>query len=168
MLKWFINCKSIEDVKRTYRELCKQYHPDLNKVDTTETMKQINAEYETAFNRFKNIHESADDNTKTYTSNTETTETAAEFMEIINSLIKCEGLEIDLVGRWIWLTGNTFSYKDIIKGLGFRWANKKKAWYYHKDEDRSHNRKEMSLDEIKKLHGCETFKGVGAPRLATA
>lgn len=89
-------------------------------------------------------------------------------MNIINALIKCDGLEIDLVGRWIWLTGNTFSYKDIIKGLGFKWANKKKAWYWHKPEDISHNRKEMSLDEIKALHGCETFTGTGAPKLTTA
>ena len=89
-------------------------------------------------------------------------------MNIINALIKCDGLEIDLVGRWIWLTGNTFSYKDIIKGLGFKWANKKKAWYWHKPEDISRNRKEMSLDEIKALHGCETFTGTGAPKLTTA
>lgn len=167
MLKWFRECKSIEDVKRTYRELCKQYHPDLNKVDTTETMKQINAEYETAFNRFKNVHESAEDSTKTYTSNTETTETAAEFMEIINSLIKCEGLEIDLVGRWIWLSGRSYPYKDIIKSLGFKWCSNKKMWAWHKAEDASHNRKKMTIEEIKDRYGCETFKGVGAPRLAT-
>lgn len=167
MLKWFKNVKSIEDVKRLYRQLCKEYHPDIHGAATEEIMKQINTEYERAFNCFKNVHESAEDNTKTYTSTTETSETAAEFMEIINKLIICDGVEIDLVGRWIWLTGNTFSYKDIIKSLGFKWANKKKAWYWHKDEDRSRNRKEMSLDEIKNIYGCESFQGVGSPRLAT-
>ncbi len=168
MLKWFRDCKSIEDVKRTYRELCKQYHPDLNKVDTTETMKQINAEYETAFNRFKNVHESAEDNTKTYTANTETTETAAEFMEIINKLIVCEGLEINVCAKWLWATGNTYTYKDLLKSLNFRYASKKKAWYWRKDEDACKSRKNMSLEEIKNKYGCETFKGVGAPRLVTA
>lgn len=166
-MKYFNNCKSIEDVKKLYKKLCKQYHPDLNKDDTTEIMKQINAEYETAFERFKNIHESADDNTKTYTSK-ETTETAAEFMVIINKLVVLEGVNVELIGRWIWLSGNTFPHKDILKGLGFRFASKKKCWYWHKAEDASRNHKEMSLDEIKKLHGCETFKGVSAPRLATA
>lgn len=86
MLKWFTNCKSIEDVKRTYRKLCKKYHPDIHGSATEETMKQINAEYETAFNCYKNIHETAEDSTKTYTSSTDSTETAAEFMEIINTL----------------------------------------------------------------------------------
>lgn len=125
-MKYFNNCKSIEDVKKLYKKLCKQYHPDLNKDDTTEIMKQINAEYETAFERFKNIHESADDNTKTYTSK-ETTETAAEFMVIINKLVVLEGVNVELIGRWIWLSGNTFPHKDILKGLGFRFASKKNA-----------------------------------------
>lgn len=168
MMKYFNNCKSIEDVKKLYKKLCKQYHPDLNKDDTTEIMKQVNAEYETAFNRFKNIHESADDNTKTYTSSKETSETAAEFMVIINKLVTCEGLEISVCGKWLWAEGLTFPYKELLKNLNFRYASKKKCWYWHKAEDASRNHKEMSLDEIKKLHGCETFKGVSTPRLAKA
>ncbi|MGN0607383.1 MAG: molecular chaperone DnaJ [Oscillospiraceae bacterium] len=131
-------------------------------------MKQINAEYETAFNRFKNIHESADDNTKTYTASKETSETAAEFMVIINKLVVLEGVNVELIGRWIWLSGNTFPHKDILKGIGFRFASKKKCWYWHKDEDACRSRKNMSLDEIKEKYGCETFKGVSAPRLVTA
>lgn len=143
MLKWFKTAHSIEEVKRIYRQLCKEYHPDIHGAATEEMMKEINAEYERAFNHFKNIHESAEDSTKTYKAKTETTETAAEFMNIINALIKCEG-------------------------LGFKWASKKKAWYWHKAEDASHNHKEMSLDEIRKLHGCETFTGASTPKLATA
>ena len=167
-MKYFKDCKTAEDVKKLYRDYVKRFHPDLHGAETEETMKIINDEYITVWERLKNIHESAEDSTKTYTASKETSETAAEFMVIINKLIVLEGLEISVVGKWLWLTGNTFSYKDIIKGLGFRWASKKKAWYWHKDEDASRNHKEMSLDEIKKLHGCETFKGVSAPRLATA
>lgn len=168
MMKWFKECKSVEAVKREYHKLCMKYHPDLNKDDTTEIMKQINTEYETAFEYFKNIHEEADNKTNTYTSSNETNETAKEFMEIINKLIICEGLNIDLCGRWIWLTGNTFPYKDIIKNLNFKWASKKRCWYWHKDEDICRSRKNMTLDEIKNKYGCETFKGTATPRLATA
>lgn len=167
MLKWFKDCKSIESVKKTYRRLCKEYHPDLHGAETEEAMKQINAEYEIAFNCFKNVHETAEDSTKTYTSSTDSTETAAEFMEIINALVHCEGVEIDLVGRWIWLTGNTYQYKDAIKGLGFRYASKKKAWYWHTAEDVCKSRKGLSLDQIKDKYGCERFETVSTPKLAT-
>ena len=167
MLKWFKDCKSIEEVKRLYKKLCKQYHPDLNASDTTEIMKAINAEYEKAFERFKNIHESAEDSTKTYTSRTETTETAAEFMNIINKLIFCNGLELSICGKWLWAEGNTYSYRETLKSLGFRYASKKKCWYWRKDEDASRNRKSLTLEEIKERYGCETFMSVSAPRLAT-
>lgn len=167
MLKWFKDCKSIESVKKTYRRLCKEYHPDLHGGKFEDEMKQINAEYEIAFNCFKNVHETAEDSTKTYTSSTDSTETAAEFMGIINALIHCEGVEIDLVGRWIWLTGNTYQYKDTIKELGFRYASKKKAWYWHTAEDVCKSRKGLSLDQIKDKYGCERFETVSTPKLAT-
>ena len=169
MFKWFNGCKSIEDVKRTYRKLCKEYHQDIHGSETEETMKQINAEYERAFNCYKNIHETAEDSTKTYTASTDSTdstETAAEFMEIINALIHCEGVEINLVGCWLWLTGNTYQYKDIIKGLGFRYASKKKAWYWHAAEDTCKSRKGLTLDQIKDKYGCERFATVSMPKLA--
>lgn len=166
MMKFFRDCKSIESVKRMYRKLCKEYHPDLHGAATEEIMKAINAEYEIAFERFKNIHESADDSSKTYTSQRETTETAAEFMDIINKLIGCEGLEISVVGRWLWAEGNTYPYREALKQCGFRYASKKKAWYWHKAEDAAKSHSRMSLDAIKDKYGCETFTGISSMRLA--
>ena len=163
-MKWFKDCKTIDDVKKAYRRLCKEYHPDLNGGSTTEIMQEINAEYETAFNKFKNIHESADGTTY----EKETTETPEEFRNIIESLINCEGLIIDLVGRWIWLTGNTYQHKEIIKKLGFKWASKKSAWYWHNPDEVSKNRKKMTLDEIKAMHGCETYKAKSTIKIAAA
>lgn len=168
IMLWFNDCRSIEDVKERYKKLCKQYHPDITGTDTNAQMSEINTEYTKAFEMLKNTHRSAEDSTKTYTSNTNTTETAAEFMEIINALIACEGLEINLVGRWIWLTGNTFSYKDKIKALGFRWASKKKSWYYRKDEDACKSYKNLTLEDIMAKYGCKSFETIATPKLTTA
>ena len=150
MLKWFKDCTNIEDAKELYKKLCREYHPDLNSTDTTETMKSINAEFEKVFKE----------------NGTETTETPAEFMEIINGLIHCEGVTISIVNRWIWLEGNTYQYKDIIKGLGFRYASKKKCWYWHTAEDTCKSRKNLSLDEIKNKYGCKSFATASMPKLA--
>lgn len=152
-MTYFANCTTIEEAKALYKKLAKANHPDLG--GDTETMKAINAEFEKAFDLLKNKHTGA--NNTTYTAKSDSTETAAEFMTIINQLIRCRGLIIELVGRWIWLTGSTYQYRDIIKKLGFTWASRKKAWYWHTPEDRSLNRKEMSLNEIRSLYGSKVF-----------
>lgn len=165
MLKWFKDCKTIEDVKRVYKTLAVKYHPDFNRdTDTTDTMQEINNEYETAFNIFKDIHAAQNGDTDAYEA-TETTETPDMFKDIINSLIHCDGVQIDIVGSWVWLTGNTFIHKDVIKSLGFKWASKKKAWYWHTDECKSTHSK-MTLDEIKTKYGCQNVKTHAQPKLA--
>lgn len=175
MFKWFKNCSSIEDVKKTYRKLALKYHPDLTGGTTESEMKEINAEYEIAFRRFKNIHSKAEsnsetnqssDNTDSNTSEYSDAETPEMFKDIIDGLIHCDGVQIDIVGSWVWLTGNTFEYKDTIKGLGFKWASKKKAWYWHSGEFTKRRHSKMSLDDIKNKYGCQSFKGKANLRLA--
>ena len=168
MLKWFKDCKTLEEAKELYKKLCRQYHPDMNDNDTTEAMQAINNEFTEAFKILKNRHRSESTNTTANSreNGAETAETPAEFMTIINALVSCEGLKIELVGRWIWLTGNTFIHKNKIKDLGFRYASKKKAWYWHSPEDSCKSRKNLSLDEIKNKYGCQSFAGVSMPKLA--
>lgn len=166
-MKWFKNCQNIEEAKELYKQLSRKYHPDLNESDTTEIMQTINNEFTEVFKTLKNKHRSEDTDTTADNreNGAETAETPAEFMNIINTLISCEGLTIALVGRWIWLTGNTYPYKDTIKGLGFRWANAKKAWYFRNEKDACKSRKKLSLDEIKNKYGCQSFTTVAAPKL---
>ncbi len=168
MFKWFKNCQTIEDVKKTYKKLAIKYHPDLNKdTDTTAVMVEINNEYEKAFMFFKNTHKSNESGKaeSNESSNYNAAETPEMFRDIINSLIHCDGVNIDIVGSWVWLTGNTYEYRDTIKGLGFKWANKKKAWYWHTDEYKC-RRSNMTLDEIKMKYGCQSVKTTAQLKLA--
>ena len=166
MLKWFKDCKTLEDVKKLYKALAVKYHPDLNHdIDSTDLMKEINNEYEKAFNLYKNTHTQQNNDT-VGSETTETTETPDMFKDIINSLIHCEGVTISIVGSWLWLEGNTYPYKDVIKSLNFKWAQKKKSWYWHSPKDTCKSRKNLSLDEIKNKYGCQSFTGVSMPKLA--
>lgn len=171
-LKWFKDCKSIEGVKKTYRDLAQKYHPDVSGKNTAEIMKEINNEHEIACKRFSGVHsESKGFDGKEYDKREYDTYNEAEtpemFRNIISSLISCEGMQIDIVGNWIWLTGNTYPYKDIIKGLGFRWASKKKAWYWNNGECAG-TRSRMTLEEIKNKYGCQSVRGKTQLRIATA
>lgn len=166
MLKYFKDCKTIEDVKKTYRKLCFKFHPDIYKGDNGETMKEINHEYEIAFKLFKDKHATSNSETDNSESDNNTEfETPEMFKDIINGLVNCDGVQIDIVGSWVWLTGNTYAHKDIIKGLGFKWANKKHAWYWHSGKN-SRRHSKMTLDEIKDKYGCQTVAVKSQLRIA--
>lgn len=153
-MKWFNNPQTLEELKKQYKKLAMKHHPDIG--GTVKDMQEINAEYDKLFEKLKNTHRTAEG--KTYTAKTETTEKAGDFKEIINRLINLEGINIEICGTWIWLTGNTYQHKEILKSLNFRFSRSKQAWYYHTDGYRKSNGKIFTLDEIRDLYGSETIK----------
>lgn len=128
-MKWFNNPETLEDLKKQYKKLAFQNHPDRG--GKTSDMQEINAEYEALFSRLKDTHKNAEG--EFYTARTATTETATEFMDIIEKLIHMEGIEIEVCGSWVWVTGDTRPHKEELKALSFRWSSNKSAWYFHRD-----------------------------------
>lgn len=172
MFKWFKGCTTAESVKKKYRDLCKEYHPDLHPGEANEAaMKEINAEYDRAWAKYKHVH-SGNSTTEGNKSNAREngtqsrTEVPDGFKDIINSIIGCDGIEIDLVGSWVWVTGNTFIHRETLKKAGFMWARKKQAWYWRPEEEKGRRHSHMNLDEIKEKYGAQSFTGAAAPRLA--
>lgn len=163
-MKWFKNPTTLEELKKQYKQLALKYHPDRN--GNTSSMQEINNEYDLLFARLKNIHTTAEG--KTYTSSTETTETSDEFKNIINSLINLIGssVNIELIGSWIWVSGNTKEHKEILKNLKFRYAHKKQAWYYHTEPYRKKSKRELTLDEIRDMFGSQKYQPKAEKELA--
>lgn len=155
MLKFFNTCKTIEDVKETYRKLAFIHHPD--KGGNIETMKEVNNEYEKAFNYFKNIHRNAQGETYEKTE-TDNTETAADFREIIEKIINFEGVKIELIGCWLWISGNTYAYKNQLKEIGFKWCNNKKMWSWHPEGSFKRSHKKFDIETIRGMFGTEEIK----------
>ena len=122
-MKWFSNPETLEDLKKQYHRLAMKHHPDVG--GTEQAMKEINAEYEKLFTSLKDTHKNAEG--EFYQSRTATTETAAEFMDIIEKLIHMDGIEIEVCSSWVWVTGDTRPHKDELKALAFRWSSNKAA-----------------------------------------
>lgn len=151
-MKWFNpSPKSLEELKKAYKKLAIANHPDRG--GKTEDMQEINAEYDSLFSTLKNVHTSASG--ETYTAKEESTETPEQFKQIIEKIITLDGIEIEICGSWVWVTGNTYTHKETLKSLKFKYSKNKNAWYHHEEGYRKHTSKSFSLDEIRDLWGSE-------------
>lgn len=160
-MTYFKNCKTIEDVKETYRKLAKKLHPDCG--GNAEEFKKMSAEYTTAYNRFENVHR---DQKTDQTKKTEYREyTADEFADIINKVIHLDGIEIEIVGHWVWLSGNTYPHRETIKAAGFFFSSKHKKWYWNGGTKKSKKHSKLTFEQVKDIHGSKTVKTAKQARL---
>lgn len=160
-LNFFQSVKTVYELKKEYKRLVKIHHPDLG--GDLETMKALNNEYERML-KFFDGQEMTDQETgvkHTYKYN-EAIE--RELMEKIFSLLslRMEGVEIALVGTWVWLSGNTKQYKDSIKELGFFWNGKRSMWYFRKESKKWRGHSKGNFAEIARKYGYQKFESESA------
>ena len=141
--------ETLEELKAMYRKLAMLHHPDRG--GNAEIMKEVNGEYDVLFPLLKNVHKTKEG--ETYTARQETNETSDSFKDLISELMKMDGIVIEIIGCFVWVTGNTKPNKDKLKELKFQWHNKKIAWYLKPDDYRNRSGKEYSLDEIRVMYG---------------
>ena len=148
-MKHFAGIETIEELKQVYRQLAKKNHPDLG--GNVETMKEINTEYEVIFKLLNtdNKHDISDG-----------------FRVVIDKLINFEGLDIEICGSWIWLSGNTYSHKRELKEAGCMWANKKKMWYWRPEEAACSHSKGQDMNSIREKYGSQQIKNTYKPAFA--
>ena len=139
--------KTLEELKTMYRKLAVQHHPD--KGGDPEVMKAVNNEYDMLFPKLKNVHQTKYG--ETYTK--ENPETAESFKDLINELMKMDNIEIEIIGCFVWVTGNTKPYKEQLKALKFQWHSKKIAWYLKPEDYRNRSHGDYTLDEIRIMYG---------------
>ena len=138
--------RTLEELKKAYHRLCLKLHPDVGGSD--DEMKILNAEYEQLFERVKNVHVNKDG--ETYEK--ETQETPQEFQWLIAELLKLDGIEIEIIGCFIWITGDTKPHQERLKELIFRWHSKKKCWYKSPDNYHRWGGGEYSMDDIRMMY----------------
>jgi len=141
--------ETLEELKAMYRKFAMRHHPDRG--GDQDVMKEVNAEYDMLFLQLKDTHKTKDG--KTYTARQESTETAEQFKDLISELMKLENITIEIIGCFVWVTGDTKPHKDKLKALKFKWHSKKTAWYLKPDDYKKRSRKDYDLDEIRTMYG---------------
>lgn len=149
IMKWFNDCKTIEEVKAAYKKLAKENHPDLG--GDTATMQDINKEY--AFASAKAIKGAnlSEEETESQILSSEA------YRQAIEKIIHIDGIVIELVGFWIWVTGDTYTVKAELKDAGFFFASKKLAWYFRTAEFKVAKGGKKTLNEIRNKYGSEVI-----------
>ena len=150
ILKEFQNVEGINEAKKIYKTLAKKLHPDMVGGDE-ESFKLLNAIYTDLIEH------------KIYFSNDFKID--VELEKIISLILHFENITIELVGSWIWVSGDTKEIKNKLKELGFKWASKKKMWFY--GEMKGRNKNEKSMEEIKSKYGSETLKTNDKKKIAS-
>lgn len=160
-MKYFEGIKTIEGLKRAYKELALINHPDRG--GDVEVMKAINAEYDVMFEKVKNIRTAADGSTYEKANS----EAPAEFKDIIDRLMKMAGIDIEIIGSFVWVSGDTKPVKDILKEMGFRWSSNKSRWYKAPADYRKRSRKTYTIESIREMYGTSgVIKSEGYKQIA--
>ena len=151
-----IHC--IEELKKVYFTLAQELHPDHG--GDAEEFKILNSEYQELFPRFKNIHKNVNPEIQQdyYESTKPIKECPDDFIVIVTALLKIKGIDVELCGRWLWISGNTYECKDTLKAMGCRWNSKKKMWSWHYKEDGVYyKRKSTPMETIREMYGSQRF-----------
>ena len=133
-----------ENAKQAYRQAAQKYHPDKNPAGA-EMMKLINAAYEALKDNCGNIDpEQMNPKGKGY---------PEAVNDALNAIIGLAGLDIEICGAWVWVFGDTKTHKAALKEAGFKWAPKKKRWYFRPEDWASSSRGGVSMDDIRGKYG---------------
>lgn len=137
------------EAKAVYTRLVKQFHPDLDP-NGLEKMKVINQAWQDVKIFFKTESE--------FTFNEAQAETMAPLMDAIDFLKK-QKISFEVCGYWIWTTKNerTFAVKDALKAHQFKWASKKKRWFFRPSGHQSRGIGFMSMIQIRKKYGSRAY-----------
>ncbi len=144
---FFKDCTSLAEVKKRYKELAMLHHPDRG--GDTATMQEINNQYESisknpSFNFAKQTEQEKED--------------FLRYPDIINMVVNLEGIIIEIIGDWIWISGNTYPHRQHLKESGFYFAPKKVMWYYRPPEYKAANSKPKDIDEIRAKYGSDKIE----------
>ncbi len=148
-MKFFNDCKTVEEVKKLYRQLSKEHHPDSG--GDIKIMQEVNTEYAFACAKIlKGENLSPEDADKEL-------KLSEEYRHVIEQISHIENINIEIVGNWIWVTGSTKQVKEQLKDAGMRFAPKKLAWYYRSEAFKTKS-SNATLDEIREKYGSERIR----------
>lgn len=151
---FFAQCQTVQELKKAFREYAKKNHPD--KGGDNETMAAAIEEYERLKKTLPNDTEELKREQERY-SNMEdeafNSHVSGEIKTIINEISHLP-ITIEIIGSWVWVSGNTYPYRSYLTAYGFKWSSEKKLYYWHMDKQyKRFKAKNTEIEEIRTKYG---------------
>ena len=159
-MKHFSSVTSLDELKLQYKKLAFKNHPDRG--GKTEVMQEINSEYEQLLNRIINeaskdqYQDSSENGRGFWSSRSEHSEVEKKVKQAIDAIINLDGLDIEIIGVWVWVSGDTKPHKETLKEASFVWNRVQAKWVFI--GKKSNGRGKMTLDQMRDLHGSQKIK----------
>jgi len=166
MEHFFSGCATVTEIKSLYRRLAMQHHPDHG--GDCKTMQEINAQYLSALAGKNESHERGSDGEQhVYYYNAKDEQAIIDkIAELLH--LRLPGIEVWLIGKWIWVKGDTRPVKDALKAAGLRWHGERLAWYWKPYSGYTHYNKDIDFDGLARTYGARMFDTEKAAGMATA
>ena len=147
-MKWFKDVHTLDELRTMYRKLALLHHPDRG--GSTADMQEINNEYDILSKRLINSNTTFSEGRKSWEEFV-----SSEIRNKLNEIIFLEDIIIEIIGSWIWVTGNTRAVKEELKSHGFKFSPNKLAWYWQSGDYHKLSRKQFSLDDLRVIFGSD-------------
>ena len=134
-------------LKKAYRSASMEHHPDCG--GSVEMMQLVNAAMEALTNCSTWWTPLQAKQAKRDVPLTE------QVKLILRKINNFPGLNYELVGDWLWITGDTKKYKEYLKKAGLKFSKNKTAWYWHPPGYRKNNKKKFSMNDIRTRWGSQ-------------
>ncbi len=145
-MTYFKSIKDLSGLRKLYYQLALKNHPD--KGGDNKIMQEINAEYEQYSKLLINGNSDFSNLRKVYE-----TEVSEELQIKINEVIHFDHINVEVIGGWIWISGNTYPLKEKLKELAFKFSRNKAVWYWHSSNYIKMSGKQHSMEAIRALWG---------------
>jgi len=144
--------ESLDSITKAYKKLLIESHPDHG--GTSEKFQAVRKAYKVVLENYKYDKHTKDENTNEWSSERVSIdpELQSKLVELFEN-INTEHIDIEILGNWIWITGNTYPIKSDIKKCEFKFSKNKTAWYWHPEGYKKRSKKTFDLSEIAKMHG---------------
>ena len=140
----------LDNLKQEYRKLANKYHPD--KGGSTLQFQELQNEYEKLRNKIlagSNLNETEKENEIVIDD---------ALRAAINAIITLEGINIELIGKWIWVSGNTYPIRTVFSSSGFKFIKKNNVAYWVYKGVESSSRGGTDMQDIVKKYGSTPIK----------